>query len=194
MHAAGPLCIAAVAPRWAAVGGTALRALCNHVHPVRHEGRKPLPQSCLCALHTDRALLADDLSDLPLLFNPSQDHCCIDLYIDCRAAFIADMSLERQKSVFYFYFISFNEAAKLSPYLYRAWHVLREKHLPVVPFVGRMFKTDLQDPEEIFWLFRKLSLRDYCPKEYKYCYHIGTEKTEFSYVSFNLSERKQSSV
>lgn len=84
----------------------------------------------LCSSHKDLALLADDLSNLPLLVNPSQDHCYIDLYIDLRAAFIVDMSLERQKSVFRFYLISFNEATKLSPYLYRAWHVLREEHLP----------------------------------------------------------------
>lgn len=84
----------------------------------------------LCSSHKDVALVADDLSNLPLLVNPSQDHCYIDLYIDLRAAFIADMSLERQKSVFRFYLISFNEATKLSPYLYRAWHVLREEHLP----------------------------------------------------------------
>lgn len=95
MHTAGPHWIAAVAPRWAAVGGTAWHGLCSHVSPVSDKGRKLLPQSCLCALHTDMALLAGDLSNLPLLFNPSQDHCYIDLYIGCRAAFIADVSLER---------------------------------------------------------------------------------------------------
>lgn len=59
-----------------------------------------------CSSHKDVALLADDLSNLPLLFNPSQDHCYIGLYTDRRAAFIADISLERQKSVFHFYLIS----------------------------------------------------------------------------------------
>lgn len=132
------------------MGGTAWHDLHSHVHPVRDEGRKPLPQSCLCALHTDVALLADDLSNSPLLSDPSQDHCYIDLCIDPGAAFIADMSLERQKSVFYFYLISFNEATQLSPYLYRAWHVLREELLPLVCFVGKIFKSDPQDPQEIF--------------------------------------------
>lgn len=142
------------------------------------------------------ALLPDDLSNLPLLFNLSQDHYYIDLCTDRRAASIADVFLEKQKSVFHFHVISFNEATKVYPYLYRAWHVLREDLL-LVPFVGKIFKTGPQDPERRFFfvvfsetvLKRLLSLKDY-----KYCCHIGTQKAEFNHVSFKLPEGKQSSA
>lgn len=58
------------------------------------QGQESLPQSGLCALRTNVALLTNDLSNLLPVFNPSQDHCYIDLYVDCGAAFIADVFLE----------------------------------------------------------------------------------------------------
>ena len=51
----------------------------------------------LCAPRTDAALLTNDLSVLLPFSNPTRDHCCIDLYVDCRAAFIADVFLESLK-------------------------------------------------------------------------------------------------
>lgn len=91
-----PICMAAVAPRWgAALCSGALGWPLQPCPSRQGQGQESLPQSGLCALCTDTALLTNDLSNSVAVFNPSRDHCYIDLYIGCRAAFIADVFLER---------------------------------------------------------------------------------------------------
>lgn len=138
-----------------------------------------------------QTLLADDLSNLPLLFNPSQHCCYADLYIDHRAAFLADMSLERQKPVFNFYLILLMKPPSCV-LTYTGHGMYWRKN--IYPWCRENVQNWPTRSTGHFLAFRKLSLRDCYLKEYKYSYHIGTQKAQFNYASFNLSERKQSSV
>lgn len=80
---------------------------CCCVRTLWDEGRESLPQLGLCALRTDAALLTNNLSNLPLFFNPPCDQCYVDLCIDCRALFIAAMFLEGSKWGFFYLYLIF---------------------------------------------------------------------------------------
>lgn len=170
---------------------------CCRVRTLRDEGRESLPQSGLCALRTDAALLTNNLSNLPLFFNPPHDQCYVDLCIDCGALFIAAMFLESSKWVFFLLVLNIYLIflMKPSPYHRGTWHVLREEHLPLVTFVVEMFRTDSEVLCEIFWLFRKLSLRDnWLWKSTNVATVLAHRSLSLNDASFNLAERKQSSV
>lgn len=84
---------------------------------------------------------------------------------------------------------------KPSPYQRSTWHVLREEHLPLVTFVVEMFRTDSEVLCEIFWLFRKLSLRDnWLWKSTNVATILAHRSLSLNDASFNLAEGKQSSV
>lgn len=107
-----------------------------------------LPQSGLCALHTDEALLTSDLSNLLPFFNPSQYHCYIDLYVTVELLLLQTYSWKARNELLFLiiYLFFLNEASKLSSYRCSAWHVFREEHLPPVIFVVEMFRTDSEVP------------------------------------------------
>lgn len=74
--------------------------------------------------------------------------------------------------------------------------MLREEHLLLVTFVGEMYRIDSEVALEIFfWLFRKLLLRDNrLWKGANVASILAHRSLNFSDASFNVAERKQSSV
>lgn len=95
----------------------ALVAQERRVRAAGEEGGN-LPQSGLCALHTDEALLTSDLSNLLPFFNPSQYHCYIDLYVTAELLLLQMCSWKARNEFFISnnFFIFLSGASKLSSY------------------------------------------------------------------------------